>query len=73
METERGVVGEFSEAFGEVLRRLRRQRGWKQIELAVEIPVDHSLVSRWETGTVLPTAKDLQTLRRTLHLSEEEH
>jgi len=68
----RGGTEQFSEAFGDVLRRLRKQRGRRQIEVAVEIPVDHSLVSRWETGSVLPTAKDLQNLRRILHLESQE-
>lgn len=71
METGQGAT-EFSAAFGDVLRRLRKRRGRKQIEVAVDIPVDHSLVSRWETGSVLPTARDLDELRKILHLNEEE-
>lgn len=72
MDGGSGVVAPFSERFGDVLRRLRKQRGRRQIEISVEVPVDHSLVSRWETGGVLPTARDLRALQRILRLSDEE-
>ncbi len=72
MDPTPSALEPFAAAFGELLRRLRKKRGWRQIELAVEIPVDHSLVSRWETGAVLPAARDLNALRRVLGLDIEE-
>lgn len=44
----------------------------RQIEVAVEVPVDHSLVSRWETGAVLPTRKDVDRICVVLALDEEQ-
>lgn len=73
MEREESTAEQFSAAFGDVLRRLRKQRGRRQIEVAVEVPVDHSLVSRWETGAVLPTAQDLNKLRDILNLRDDEN
>jgi hypothetical protein len=44
----------------------------RQIEVAVDVPVDHSLVSRWETGAVLPTRKDVDRICVVLALDEEQ-
>ncbi|MFI7425273.1 multiprotein-bridging factor 1 family protein [Nonomuraea sp. NPDC049684] len=71
MNPLRAVSKDFDDRFGAILRQLRSERGWRQIELAVEIPVDHSLVSRWETGAVLPTGKDVDQICRALSLDEE--
>jgi transcriptional regulator with XRE-family HTH domain len=69
MGEQREPQQDFVEPFGTALRRLRKRRGLRQIELAVEVPVDHSLVSRWETGHVLPAAKDLQGICDALELT----
>jgi transcriptional regulator with XRE-family HTH domain len=62
---------DFEGRFGTVLRELRCGRRLRQIELAVEIPVDHSLVSRWETGATLPTGKDMDRICGVLLLDDE--
>lgn len=62
----------FFEPVGIILRRLRKERGLRQIELAVEVAVDHSLVSRWETGSVSLTAKDVRNITSALSLTQEE-
>lgn len=66
------VPQHFTAPFGVVLRQLRKERGLKQIELAVEVAVDHSLISRWETGGVLPTSKDVQHIAAVLGLTQDE-
>jgi transcriptional regulator with XRE-family HTH domain len=60
------------DVFGDVLRRYRKERGLRQIELATEAAVDHSLVSRWENGRVLPTWKDIGRIAGILRLTPEE-
>ena len=63
---------EFWEPFGAVLKRLRTARKLRQLDLATQMSVDHSLVSRWESSTVLPVARDLESLRNHLQLSDED-
>lgn len=46
-------------AFGDLLRRLREQRGYSQAELALESDLDQTFVSLLERGRRQPT---LQTL-----------
>lgn len=40
--------------FGENLRRIRKERGMTQKELASLIMVTHSSISEWETGDKYP-------------------
>jgi transcriptional regulator with XRE-family HTH domain len=66
--------GEFTETCGEVIRRVRQSRhpAVRQLDLSIDLRVDHSLVSRWETNKVLPTAAQLADIRRSLGLTEGE-
>lgn len=41
-------------AFGELLRRLRTERGLSQQQLAEQMHMDRSSIARWETGARLP-------------------
>ena len=36
------------------IRRLRRDRGWTQVELAAEVGVQRFTVGRWEAGIDVP-------------------
>lgn len=40
---------------GEVIRRARKARGWRQSDLARKLGVTHGLVSQWETNIGTPT------------------
>lgn len=69
------VVG-FDEALGQVVRRIRLERGWSQVELAERaaaqgLPWDQSAVSRIETGRRAVAAPELFMLP--LVLSEGGH
>jgi hypothetical protein len=41
-----GLPLEFSEMFGEALKRVRKSRTRRQLDLAVDVSVDHSRISR---------------------------
>ena len=47
---------------GELLRILRKERGWTQEMLAEQLNVSTRTISRWETGTSLPDLDLLLTL-----------
>jgi transcriptional regulator with XRE-family HTH domain len=47
-----------AEAFGALLRSLRRDRGWSIAELAAKIPMSASNVSRLELGDQSPPAAE---------------
>ncbi|MCP2242754.1 helix-turn-helix domain-containing protein [Lentzea aerocolonigenes] len=70
MRTDDTAPYEFTGSFGVQLRNLRKACRMRQIELAVEIPVDHSLVSRWETGAILPSRKDLDRICTVLAVAD---
>ena len=42
--------------FSETLRKLREEKGLAQTELAKKLFVNHSTITRWESGTRLPDA-----------------
>jgi hypothetical protein len=48
-------VTELNEALGDLIRRKRRQRGWRQEDLAQKLGVSQGLVSVWEKGKAMPT------------------
>ncbi|MBB5935483.1 helix-turn-helix domain-containing protein [Streptomyces zagrosensis] len=52
--------------FGRQLRAWRRRRGLTQRQLGVLLGYDHSLVSRWESGTREPLGTAVQRLDETL-------
>lgn len=50
------------EQIGEILRRLRMERGFTQTEVAAAISVTSQAVSKWENGTGLPDVSQLVPL-----------
>lgn len=54
---------------GERIRRLRRQRGWTQCELAAETGVARNTLAKWETDVCLPRTVPLFDLARALGVS----
>lgn len=46
-------------ALGETLKRLRKDRGWTQEELAAKLSVSRQALSKWEVGASVP---DLDTV-----------
>jgi transcriptional regulator with XRE-family HTH domain len=59
-----------SEAFGEVLRDLRTKAGLSQTELSRRINVDHSFVSRLESGDREPSPLTARSLAYALDYEE---
>lgn len=56
----------------ENLTRLRHERNLSQEELAEQLGVSRQTVSRWEVGTVIPTADNLLALGTLYGVSVEE-
>lgn len=50
MSTKRGVPTPEPKAFGRVLRRLRRDRDWTQLELAERADISRKIVAEYESG-----------------------
>jgi transcriptional regulator with XRE-family HTH domain len=46
----------------QTIRELREQRGWTQMELAVQIGVTTTTISAWERGMYEPRASQLRAL-----------
>ena len=61
-----------SEEFRALLKRHREARRWSQERLAAEAEMDHSLVSRLESGQRSATREAIGKLARGLELSPEE-
>ena len=58
---------------GQKIKELRELRGMEQIELAWELGYkSQSTISKWESGTNLPTGKKLIELARVLDVSTNE-
>jgi transcriptional regulator with XRE-family HTH domain len=55
-----------TETLGARLRRLRRARGWSQIELAIQVNTDQSNISKWERGRTRPQPYSLHKLATAL-------
>ncbi len=51
------------------IRDLRESAGLTQGELAAELGVDRSAVTKWETGEAMPRASLLPKLAEVLHCS----
>lgn len=62
----------FTAPFGVVLRALRKAAGWTQLQLAVEVHRDHSVVSRWEKGVMRPDIGDVDRIIEVLGLPATE-
>ena len=52
----KGIIYMMSILFSETLRKLREEKGLTQTELAKMLFVNHSTITRWESGTRLPDA-----------------
>lgn len=61
-----------SEEFRALLKRHREARRWSQERLASESEMDHSLVSRLESGQRSPTREAIAKLARGLELATEQ-
>ena len=61
--------GERVNAFGEILRKQRKRKGYTQAELAEKIGVGDKTISKWETGRSLPDMLAVQTLAEVFGLS----
>src|SRR5215218_2894769 len=61
-----------SEEFRALLKRHREARRWSQEKLASEAEMDHSLVSRLESGQRSPTREAIGKLARGLDLPTEQ-
>jgi transcriptional regulator with XRE-family HTH domain len=59
-------------AFGATLKRIRERRRISQSRLAELANVDHSLVSRYESGGRFPTRETIAILAEELDASDEE-
>ncbi|MCE7874642.1 XRE family transcriptional regulator [bacterium CPR1] len=58
--------------FGKTVAHLRKQKGLTQVELAEQVEVHPSLVTRWERGLVQPRRKALDRLARVLDTTVQE-
>ncbi len=59
--SERGT-GYGTRALPKTIRQLREERGWTQLDLALQLGVDVSTVSRWERGLAVPRRRRQQRL-----------
>lgn len=48
------------------VKRLRKKMNWSQLELAMELGVEQSTVSRWERGVTEPAGLYAKSLDRML-------
>jgi transcriptional regulator with XRE-family HTH domain len=58
---------------GELLKAMRRRRGWTLEQVALHLGVTVSTVSRWERSESWPTEEQLSRLCRMLGANEAEH
>ncbi len=59
------------ENFGKRLRRLRKERGLTQDDIAAAIGVSRQIISRWERNEAVPKAGNLTALADTLGISAD--
>lgn len=57
---------------GERIVRLRKARGWNQMELAARLGVHSSRLSKWERGINAPSLEDLRNLMNVLEVTADE-
>ena len=60
------------ENFAQRLKRLRKQAGLNQEELAHETEFSIMTIRRWEWGERTPRLEEIQKLAKALHVSEDE-
>ncbi|WP_374717054.1 helix-turn-helix domain-containing protein [Geobacillus thermodenitrificans] len=56
---------------GEMLKRLRKQQRWTQEQLAEQLNVSRSQISKWENGSTLPDIQSLEKLCRLFNVSAD--
>jgi transcriptional regulator with XRE-family HTH domain len=66
------MQGDPVQAFGQVLREIRRQRGLSQEALAFESDLDRAFLSRLETGHKQPSLLTIFRIASVLHISVAE-
>jgi transcriptional regulator with XRE-family HTH domain len=66
------MQGDPVQAFGQVLREIRKQRGFSQEMLAFESDLDRAFLSRLETGHKQPSLLTIFRLATVLHISVAE-
>lgn len=54
---------------GDQIRKMRKSRGWSQEELAEKMNTSRQSVSRWEDGSVSPSASSISELCRVFQVS----
>jgi transcriptional regulator with XRE-family HTH domain len=59
-------------AIGKTIKRLRRQRGWTQIDLANKINLTQSAICQSEMGIITPTIATLRRVAKALGVSVAE-
>lgn len=60
------------EAAGQWIRDGRQQRGLAQDELATQLGVTSTTISRWERGIAAPRLKQARKLRQLFEMTQEE-
>lgn len=58
--------------FGELLKTLREERGVSQARLARHVSLDHSYLSRLESGQRSPSIETIVRIAKALNLSPQE-
>jgi len=59
-------------AFGSMIRELRKGNGWTQEELGLRIGVEQCIISRWERGKHIPNARHMVYLAEELDIEAVE-
>ena len=63
------ILAGMTETYGERLRRLRRERGWSQEDLAQEAGVDRQTIGRHENDNVKPKGETLIAIAEALQVA----
>ena len=71
MEEARYLAKRNMESLGNNIRRIRKQLGLTQEELALHVGVTPQAVSRWENGTGMPDISLVVPLAKTLRVSTD--
>ena len=53
------------------IRRLREERGWAQLDVAVRLGVNQGVVSKWERGLAVPQRGRQQALAQIFGISAD--
>ncbi len=59
---EKEILENFS--IGTQIKSLRKKRNWTQQQLAEKINVSSQVISNWERGYTIPTAKDIKIMAK---------